>query len=159
MTEPILRPPPERFFEDFIPGLRMPDVTLGPLMVGDQVRWAGASDNYHAEFHHDEHVARAAGLPGIILSGPLIGAWMLNVLTEWLGQHARMLTFYNENREPTMPRDVLHIHAHIAGSEVSGTVGVLAIECGARNQHGLETTPGRARASLPLASQRAGRSR
>ena len=69
--------PPERYFEDFAEGQELPVVTKGPMMVGHQVRWAGACDNYESEFHHDEYVAKAQGLPGIILSGPLMASYLL----------------------------------------------------------------------------------
>ena len=62
------REPERRFFEDFQEGQELPTVTQGPMMVGDQVRWAGACDNYESEFHHDEYMARAQALPGILLS-------------------------------------------------------------------------------------------
>jgi len=44
---------------DFSEGQKFPVVTKGPMMVGHQVRWAGACDNYESEFHHDEYVAKA----------------------------------------------------------------------------------------------------
>jgi acyl dehydratase len=55
--------PPNLFFEDFAEGQEFATVTKGPMMVGHQVRWAGACDNYDSEFHHDEQVAKAQGLP------------------------------------------------------------------------------------------------
>jgi hypothetical protein len=83
------------------------------MMVGHQVRWAGATDNYHAEFHHDEHVARAQGLPGIILSGPLFGSLLLTQAIKWLGGRAQLKTFQNRNSRPTMPRDTVVIHGRV----------------------------------------------
>ena len=56
--------PKELYFEDFSEGQEFPVVTKGPMLVGNQVRWAGACDNYASEFHHDEYVAKAQGLPG-----------------------------------------------------------------------------------------------
>ena len=44
--------PSDLFFEDFTEGQEFPTVTKGPMMVGHQVRWAGACDNYDSEFHH-----------------------------------------------------------------------------------------------------------
>lgn len=73
--------PPSLFFEDFAEGQEFSTVTKGPMMVGHQVRWAGACDNYDSEFHHDEHVAKAQGLPGIILSGPLMASYLLRTST------------------------------------------------------------------------------
>ncbi len=69
--------PPDLFFEDFAEGQEFSTVTKRPMMVSHQVRWAGACDNYDSEFHHDEHVAKAQGLPGIILSGPLMASYLM----------------------------------------------------------------------------------
>ena len=76
--------PDEKFFEDFSEGDEMPVVTKGPMQVGHQVRWAGACDNYASEFHHDAAVAKEAGLPGVLLSGPFMASYMLNEVTHWL---------------------------------------------------------------------------
>ena len=92
------REPELRFFEDFREGQELPTVTRGPMMVGHQVRWAGACDNYESEFHHDEYVAKAQGLPGIILSGPLLASWLLTTVVQWTGRGARLVRFADQNR-------------------------------------------------------------
>lgn len=142
--------PPERFFEDFAEGQEMPVVTKGPMLVGHQVRWAGACDNYHQEFHHDEYVAKAQGLPGILLSGPFMACYMLTEITQWLGSRARMVSFWDRNSGPTMPRDMAHIHAGIKRAWREGGKGYVEIDCRIINQDGRVTTPGGAVAELPL---------
>src|SRR5882762_7108322 len=97
--------PADLYFEDFSEGQKFPVVTKGPMMVGHQVRWAGACDNYESEFHHDEYVAKAAGLPGILLSGPFMASLLLTTATKWLGRGARLVRFFDQNRGATMPRD------------------------------------------------------
>lgn len=142
--------PPERFFEDFHVGLVLPTVTKGPMMVGHQVRWAGACDNYESEFHHDEYVAKAQGLPGIILSGPLLASYMLTVVqTEWLGRHARLVRFSDQNRGSTMPRDLAHIAGKVTRTFEEDGRRFVEIECSITNQKGEVTTPGSALAELP----------
>ena len=141
--------PPNLFFEDFAEGQEFSTVTKGPMMVGHQVRWAGACDNYDSEFHHDEHVAKAQGLPGIILSGPLMASYLLSEDAHWVGRNARLLRFVDRNVGSTMPRDTAHLRGRVTKTYVQGGEGMLEIECWIENQRGENTTPARAAASVP----------
>jgi acyl dehydratase len=136
--------PADISFEDFVEGQEFPTVTKGPMMVGHQVRWAGACDNYESEFHHDEYVAKAQGLPGIILSGPLMASWLLTQVTQWLGRHARIVRFFDQNRGPTMPRDIAHLHGRVKRKYEQDGQAFVEVECWITNQKGEVTTPGSA---------------
>ncbi len=144
-----LAEPPDLYFEDFTEGQKFPVVTKGPMMVGHQVRWAGACDNYDAEFHHDEYVAKAQGLPGIILSGPLMASYLLTETTRWLGRNARLVRFNDRNSGSTMPRDTAYLHGRVKRKYEQDGRALVEIECWVENQHGQVTTPGGAVASLP----------
>ena len=140
---------PDLFFEDFAEGQELSTVTKGPMMVGHQVRWAGACDNYDSEFHHDEYVAKAQGLPGIILSGPLMASYLVSALAHWLGRNARLLRFSYRNVGSTMPRDMAYLHGRVKKKYEEDGEGVLEIECWIENQRGENTTPARAVAAVP----------
>ncbi len=140
--------PPGLFFEDFAEGQEFATVTKGPMMVGHQVRWAGACDNYDSEFHHDEYVAKAQGLPGIILSGPLMASYLLTEVAHWLGRNARLIRFADRNVGSTMPRDLAYLRGRVKKKYVEAGEGVLEIECWLENQRGENTTPGRAVATV-----------
>lgn len=140
--------PPDLYFEDFTEGQELVTVTKGPMMVGHQVRWAGACDNYDSEFHHDEYVAKAQGLPGIILSGPLMASYLVTEVAHWLGRNARLLRFSDRNTGSTMPRDLAHLHGRVTKKYEQDGQGVLEIECWIENQRGEITTPGRAMAAV-----------
>jgi acyl dehydratase len=141
--------PPDLFFEDFAEGQEFSTVTKGPMMVGHQVRWAGACDNYDSEFHHDEHVAKAQGLPGIILSGPLMASYLMTEVAHWIGRNARLLRFSDRNVGSTMPRDMAYLHGRVTKATERDGQGVLEIDCWIENQRGENTTPARAVASVP----------
>ena len=142
--------PPARRFEDFSEGQQMPVVTRGPMTATDQVRWSGACDNYASAFHHDSAAAKAADLPGLLLSGPYMACIMLSEITYWLGRDARVLSFWDRNSGTTMPDDMAHVHATVKRAWVEGGKGMLDIECGILNQDGKQTTPGGLVAELPL---------
>lgn len=141
--------PERRCFEDFQEGQDLPTVTRGPMMVGDQVRWAGACDNYESEFHHDEYVAKAQGLPGILLSGPLMASYLLTAVTQWMGRDARLHRFFDQNRGSTMPRDLAHLHGRVRRTYEQDGKALIDIECWITNQRGEVTTPGSALVELP----------
>ena len=141
--------PPDLRCEDFSEGEEFPTVTKGPMMVGHQVRWAGACDNYESEFHHDEYVAKAQGLPGIILSGPFMASCMMTIVKGWLGRSARMIRFSNQNRGSTMPRDMTQIHGKVKRKYEENGRTLVEIECWITNQKGETTTPGMAIAVVP----------
>ncbi|MDB5412259.1 MAG: hypothetical protein JWR10_594 [Rubritepida sp.] len=141
--------PTRRCFEDFYEGQDLPVVTHGPMMVGHQVRWAGACDNYESEFHHDEYVAKAQGLPGIILSGPLMASYLLTAVVQWMGRDARLVKFHDQNRGSTMPRDVAYLRGRVKRKYEEGGKAFLDLECRVENQRGEVTTPGSAVVELP----------
>jgi acyl dehydratase len=142
--------PGEKFFEDFSEGDEMPVVTKGPMQVGHQVRWAGACDNYASEFHHDAAVAKEAGLPGVLLSGPFMASYMLTEVTHWLGRHVRVKSFWDRNAGSTQPRDMAHIHASIKRTWKEEGEGFVEVDCRIVNQDGKVTTPGIVVAQLPM---------
>jgi acyl dehydratase len=143
------REPERRFFEDFSEGQELPTITKGPMMVGDQVRWAGACDNYESEFHHDESVAKAQGLPGILLSGPLMASFLLTAVVQWMGRDARLVRFFDQNRGSTMPRDLAHLHGRVRRLYAENGKALVDLECWISNQRGEITTPGSALVELP----------
>ena len=142
--------PPRRCFEDFPEGLQMQEVHKGPMTAGHQVRWAAACDNYASEFHHDAAVARAQGLPGLLLSGPFMAAFMLTEVTQWLGAAARIVSFENRNSAPTMPGDLALIRARVQRAWTENGRGRVEVACEIVNQDGKVTTPGITLAELPL---------
>jgi acyl dehydratase len=148
--------PPARCFEDFAEGQEMPVVTKGPMTAGHQVRWAGACDNYASDFHHDSAAAKAAGLPGLLLSGPFMACLMLTEVTRWLGRDAKVVSFWDRNSGTTMPGDLAHIQAKVKRAWVEGGRGLVDIDCSIVNQEGKATTPGGLLAELPLRAGRAG---
>jgi len=142
--------PPERFFDDFPEGCQMLVVSKGPMQVGHQVRWAGACDNYISEFHHDEAVAKAQGLPGVMLSGPFMACYMLTEVSRWLGRRARVVSFWDRNTGPTRPRDMAHVQGSVRRAWIENGKGFVEIDCRIVNQDDKPTTPGGLVAELPL---------
>jgi acyl dehydratase len=146
--------PPNLYFEDLKDNQEFESVQKGPILVGHQVRWAGAIDNYDSEFHHDEHVAKAQGLPGLILSGPLIAAWLLSAIHHWVGRNARVLHYTDRNVGSTMPRDMLSLKGKVVRAYRRNGDCFLDLECNVQNQKGEFTTPATATVKIASRSKR-----
>jgi hypothetical protein len=119
------------------------------MTAGHPGRWAGACATYASDFHHAASLARAQGLPGLLLSGPFMASYMLTEVTHWLGRRARVLSFWDRNSGTTMPGDLAHIRARVTRAFVEGGQGRLEIACEIVNQDGKVTTPGGVVAELP----------
>jgi acyl dehydratase len=140
--------PADLYFEDFAENQELPAVTKGPMTIGHQVRWAAAADNYADEFHYDEAAAKAKGLPGIILSGPLVASYLVTAVNQWVGRNARLVYFVDRNAGPTMPHDTLHLKGMVKRKYQTDSLNMLEIDCHVENQRGEDTTPATARVRI-----------
>lgn len=74
-------------------GLTSAVYTEGPVSRTDIVRYAGASGDFNP-LHHDEVVAKEAGLPSVFAMGMLGAGYLARLVSDWLGlqnlQHFRV---------------------------------------------------------------------
>ena len=59
------------------------------------VKWAGATGDFYP-LHYDEAFARANGVDRPIVHGSLKGAWLAQLMTDWVGEEGvlKRLAFY-----------------------------------------------------------------
>jgi acyl dehydratase len=72
------------FLEDVAVGQELPTVVKRPNLT-QMVRWAGASENLHP-VHYDPEVAKASGVPDVLVHGRLKAAFVAEVVTSWMGE-------------------------------------------------------------------------
>ena len=91
--------------------------------------------------HYDEtYTLEVEKHPGVIVDGPLQGDWLVQVVTNWLGDDGELLEFEYSNRQMSVVGEVL-----IAGGAVTAIDGAaVSIDLFIRNSVGDVTTPGRA---------------
>ena len=91
--------------------------------------------------HYDEiYTKEVEKHPGVIVDGPLQGDWLVQLVTNWLGDDGVLLEFEYSNRRMSVVGEVLTasgVISAINGSEV-------ALELSIRNASGEITTPGQA---------------
>ena len=84
-------------------GDRLPSVTVR-FTRADLVRYAGASGDFNP-IHYSEHFAAEVGLPGVIAHGMLTMGAALRVVTQWLGDPARVRSYFVRFTKPVVVPD------------------------------------------------------
>lgn len=101
-------------------GTELPPLTVR-LTRETLVRYAGASTDFNP-IHFSDHFAQSLGLPGVIAHGMLTMGTALRVVTDWIGDPARVRSWYARFSRPVpVPDDA-------DGTEVTFTARVTAID-------------------------------
>lgn len=84
-------------FSSVTVGDRLPERSYTPdnvqLMLYNAVLWNGH------RIHFDEPYAKnVEGYPGLVIAGPLLGDWLHQCLTEWLGEDGSIASIEYSNR-------------------------------------------------------------
>lgn len=91
--------------------------------------------------HYDEiYTKEVEKHPGVIVDGPLQGDWLVQLVTNWLGDDGDLLEFEYSNRRMSVVGEVLTASGVITA--ING--GEITIELSIQNAAGEVTTPGQA---------------
>ena len=90
------------YWEDIKEGA---EITPLPKVASTQmlVKWAGASGDFNP-LHYDNSFAAAQGVGNPIVHGQLKRAWLMQLLTDWIGDDGRLKTFACQFRAMDYPR-------------------------------------------------------
>ena len=112
------------------------------------VRYAGAATDFNP-IHYSEHFARQAGLPGVISHGMLTMGTALRLVTNWVGDPSRVISYSARFPRPVVvPDDADGVDVEFAGSvsAIEGSLVTVSIEAISAGQKVL----GAARAEVDL---------
>ena len=112
------------------------------------VRYAGASTDFNP-IHWNDRSAQALGLPGVIVHGMWTMGAALRVVTEWVGDPARVVNYFVRFTSPiAVPDDdqgtTLSVSATV--TDVTDGIATIAIEAA----HGEDKVLGAAKAQVRL---------
>ena len=147
---PEPRPPRARrspWFEEVQVGDQAPPLVVGPVARTDFVRFAGASMDFNPN-HHDELHAIRSGYDRIFAMGPLSGAYLSRLLTDWLGDGA-LRGFGIRFMAQLWPGDVLTCQGVITKRYEADGEGLVDCDAFAENQRGERVVEAKATAALP----------
>jgi acyl dehydratase len=112
------------------------------------VRYAGAATDFNP-IHYSEHFARQAGLPSVIAHGMLTMGTALRVVTNWVGDPSRVISYSARFPRPVVvPDDADGVDVELGGSvsAIEGSLVTVNIEAISADQKVL----GAARAEVDL---------
>lgn len=123
------------------------------------VKWAGATGDF-VPLHYDEGFARSQGLPSLLVHGLLKQAWLLQLITSWMGDEGTLQRFSCQYRGMDFPRpmktftepqdgETWQCRGKVTRKYVEGDHHCLDLEVGVANGKGEVTTPGTAVVVLP----------
>ena len=116
-------------------GAQLPPVTVH-LTRADLVRYAGASGDFNP-IHWSDRAATALGLAGVLAHGMLTMGTALRVVTDWVGDPSRVVSYSTRFTKPVLvPDDDTGAEVRFSGSvtavgEDTATVTIEAL-CGER---------------------------
>jgi 3-hydroxybutyryl-CoA dehydratase len=107
-------------------GQAHPTRTIGPLMLTDVVRFAGAGGDFNP-LHHDADAVRAAGFPEIVSMGQLQAGMLAGWLSDWVGiEHVR--EFEVRFLAPVFVGDILTFGGTVTSIRQQGVVRLARLE-------------------------------
>lgn len=116
MTEPIV-------VGDQLPELRVPITRAGI------VRYSGASTDFN-EIHFSDRHAQAIGLPGVVAHGMWTMGAGLRIVTDWIGDPAKVLEYFVRFTRPIVVPDTddgVEVTYNAEVRDVTDGVATLAI--------------------------------
>jgi acyl dehydratase len=160
-----------RFAEDVVAGEELPSRVKGPLTVSDMIAWlqgAGRSELYPYRLqyksrqrvpaflyprnafrayepmlrgHYDREFARSLGLQGAYDFGAMRCAWMVQIVTDWMGDDAIIVRAEDRMKAFSGVGDVVHIRGKVedCATSLDWPVVRCAIECTNREGEAIAT--------------------
>ncbi len=112
------------------------------------VMWAGASGDYNP-IHYDKDFAQKAGLDGVIVPGQLIGAFLGQLMTDWIGEGGTLTKLSCSYKGMSYPGEALNLKGKVTKKYVEDSKHYVECNLWAENPQGEKTTSGRAVVILP----------
>ena len=119
-------------------GQELPELLKHPT-TRQLVQYAGAQGDFY-EIHYDQAYAKTVALPGVILHGLLKAAFLGQLVTDWLGDRGKLVTFEVSYRGVDMPGHPYRCRGRI--SKVDGEN--VEVEVWGEDESGKRTTVGTA---------------
>jgi len=128
-------------FDSLQPGQALPERTFVcdnvQLMMYNAALWNGH------RIHFDEpYTKEVEGYPGLVIAGPLLGDWLHQCLTEWLGEAGHIASIEYSNRMASYVGETLLSGGEIVSLDPEARRAT--VEVFVKNEAGGVITPGNA---------------
>jgi len=135
------------YWEDVAVGAEITPLVKRPT-TRQLVRFAGASGDFN-EPHYDKDFALSWGLPGVIVQGMLKLHFLVQMITDWIGDEGDLLKISCQYRGLDYPGDTLTCKGKVVRKFVNGDEHCLECAISLENQRDEKTTPGSAVVVVP----------
>jgi len=135
------------YYEDVAIGSEIAPLIKQPT-TRQLVMWAGASGDYNP-IHYDKDFAQSRGLAGVIVHGQLIGSFLGQLMTDWIGELGSLRKLSCSYKSMNFPGEALTCRGKVTKKYVED--GQHYVECNlwVENEKGEKTVSGMAIVILP----------
>ena len=119
---------------------------LGPPRIG---AWLDENGRFVNAAHYDPDIAREMGLSGPFDNGPLRGAWLSQLVTDWMGDWGDLLHLEYKILRLNIVGDVNTCKGFVARKWLENGDGTVELEVRVENQDNEITASGKATVRLP----------
>lgn len=133
--------------EDIHEGMEIPPLVKQPTQVA-LFRFSAVTWNAH-RIHYDRDYAASEGYPNVLVQGHLHGAYLTQMLLDWIGPGGVLRRFQWSNRRPAFPGDTLTCRGRVMQIYREGDLTLVDCDIWEENQNGAICAPGRATVVLP----------
>lgn len=135
------------YYEDVTVGSEITPLVKEPT-TRQLVMWAGAVGDY-LPIHYDKDFAQSRGLSGVIVHGQLIGAFLGQLMTDWIGEGGTLRKLSCSYKGMNYPGEAVTCKGKVTKKYVRG--GERCVECSlwAENPKAEKTATGMAIVILP----------
>ena len=137
----------QRYFEEVEVGEEMPEVVRVPTRA-QLFMYSAVSWNVH-RIHYDQDYAQSEGHPGVLVHGPLQGAFLGQYLTDWGAPEGRLRKISWSNRGRAFSDEPYIIKGRVKAKRTVEGEGIIDCEIWSENKAGERLIVGRATMALP----------
>lgn len=135
------------YFEDVQEGSEVTPIRKDPT-TQQLVKYAGASGDYY-QIHYDLNYAKGNNLPDVILHGALKGAWLGQLMTDWIGEEGTLKSLTTQYRGMDVPGTPMFGKGVVTKKYSQDGENLVDCDIWLEDHQGKKTTPGAATVALP----------
>ena len=140
------------YFEDVEEGMELPPLVKRPTAVA-LFRYSAVTWNPH-RIHYDKEWAQYEGYPAVLVQAHLHGAYLTQMVMDWIGPGGVLRKLSWSNRRFALPGDALTCKGRVTRKHVANGQHYVECDIWEENQDGEVCAPGTALVSLPSRASR-----
>ena len=134
-------------YEDVKEGMEIPSL-VKETSNRMSVEWAGASGDYDP-IHYDTAYARKRRFPDAVVNGRLKVAWLMQLMTRWIGDEGKLKKLGCQHRGMDIIGDTVKVKGVVTKKYVENGEHLVDCDIWTENPKGEKSAPGKATVILP----------